>query len=319
MAADICPGTVAGGADSFFNLTRRPSDAGVPSGSADAAAGRAAPAVEVVDLCGTSDDEEGDGGANAHAPLQADDEDDEVMILEASDYAPEVLSRWDSESRQRRQRRQQRRAAAANTRAYPHTSPAWSQFSEAAECHSGEQYAAGRAAQAHGDPHWDSVAADWRRKNMTAVPEEHESAGKRVRSPAAQSWPSWQNGAMGGHPHGAGMATQDTRGAGACAAGDPHADKPADAYAKEQDELRSRLSAELQHRCRGCVSLGSVLHVLGFTPDGWPLSTETQLRAAYRAAALKFHPDRSKEGDPAESRIWNEEAFKHLAAVKDRI
>jgi hypothetical protein len=81
------------------------------------------------------------------------------------------------------------------------------------------------------------------------------------------------------------------------------------------DALRSRLVAQLQRLCAGCASFGAILAALGAPPQGWPWSTDTQLRAAFRAAALKYHPDRS-QGEPMADRVWKEEVFKLLARAK---
>ena len=82
------------------------------------------------------------------------------------------------------------------------------------------------------------------------------------------------------------------------------------------DALRSRLVAQLQRQCAGCGgSFGAILAALGAPPEGWPWSTDAQLRAAYRAAALKYHPDRS-QGEPMADRVWKEEVFKLLARAK---
>lgn len=311
-------------------------------GSPQAAGGGAPPfppppAVDVVDLCGSEDSEASPAtsrlqgkGASECAPTRCDDSDD-VIIVEASDYTPEQLARWDAESRQRQARRHQRRVnAAQDVRASDTTVPGLT----------GPSSNTGLGVQAL-DAAWGSVAADWRRKNTAAVLEEPTAARTRDRSAAApmqgsspfDGGPGMSGGIAGQKSavdgpgarrnHTAEAAMQSERACGAdrdatarlaawaeAATGSTHVSEQ-----DARDKMRSWFVSELRHRCRGCFTLGEVLHALGCTPDGWPLSTESQLRAAYRAAALKYHPDRS-QGEPLASRVRNEEIFKLLSTVK---
>ena len=272
--------------------------------------------VEVVDLCDSDDDapaappaDTRHGGGGAQLPS-----DDEVVFVDVSALAPELLARWEAESQQRLLRRLQKRAAAAGARAQAGSQPAVGGFNAPPAAWRDDPLGGGGAPQdlAHGQGPWNAVADDWRRKNAAGVPPDAPKAKRTPKPGASRGTPLWR---AGGHAWG----EPDVRHPGGGEGGESVAGSAAHGTQPSEqdtcDALRSRLVSQLQRMCAGCVSLGSILMALGSPPEGWPWSTETQLRAAYRAAALKYHPDRS-QGEPLADRMWKEEVFKLIARAK---
>jgi murein DD-endopeptidase MepM/ murein hydrolase activator NlpD len=83
----------------------------------------------------------------------------------------------------------------------------------------------------------------------------------------------------------------------------------------QEEHQRARARASLHLRTQHCMSLGSLLVALQVTPAGWPLSGPREITAAYRLAALRFHPDRGRSRN-AEEAAFAEEAFKLIAKMK---
>ncbi len=83
-----------------------------------------------------------------------------------------------------------------------------------------------------------------------------------------------------------------------------------------RDTLRARMAAELARRTSHCYTLGSLLQALGVTPSGWPFPTQAAVASAYRAAALRFHPDRASAGLSPQQQLYHEEIFKLIARTK---
>ena len=85
--------------------------------------------------------------------------------------------------------------------------------------------------------------------------------------------------------------------------------------AGQEEHQRTRARASLHLLTHHCTSLGSLLVALQVTPAGWPLSGRREITAAYRLAALRFHPDRGRSRN-AEEAAFAEEAFKLIAKMK---
>jgi murein DD-endopeptidase MepM/ murein hydrolase activator NlpD len=83
----------------------------------------------------------------------------------------------------------------------------------------------------------------------------------------------------------------------------------------QEEHQRARARASLHLRTQHCTSLGSLLVALQVIPAGWPLSGPREITAAYRLAALRFHPDRGRTRN-AEEAAFAEEAFKLLAKMR---
>ena len=88
--------------------------------------------------------------------------------------------------------------------------------------------------------------------------------------------------------------------------------------AGQEEHQRARARASLHLLTHHCTSLGSLLVALQVTPAGWPLSGPREITAAYRLAALRFHPDRGRTRN-AEEAAFAEEAFKLIAKMKSEL
>ncbi len=90
-----------------------------------------------------------------------------------------------------------------------------------------------------------------------------------------------------------------------------------------RDALRTAVRAQLSRATTHCATLGALLATLGVPPAGWPLPAPAAVAAAYRSAALRFHPDRVRQqsgaggaSDPAAGALYAEEVFKLIAKTK---
>jgi hypothetical protein len=88
------------------------------------------------------------------------------------------------------------------------------------------------------------------------------------------------------------------------------------AAAGEDDRLRTLARTSLQLLTQHCTTLGALLAALDVPPAGWPLSGPREVAAAYRSAALRFHPDRGRATRTPAEAVFAEEAFKLIAKMK---
>ncbi|KAI3498011.1 hypothetical protein L1887_33699 [Cichorium endivia] len=98
-------------------------------------------------------------------------------------------------------------------------------------------------------------------------------------------------------------------------------EKALKAQEKENMKLKEIYRTKVQHDLKNlemtCHDMASLLRGLGILVDNGPYASSYQIRAAYKRALLKFHPDRAS-GSDMHQQVEAEEKFKLISRMRDK-
>jgi len=96
------------------------------------------------------------------------------------------------------------------------------------------------------------------------------------------------------------------------------AQKKAEQTLNLKEQLRAGVRRELENLEVTSRDMASLLRGLGIDVEGGRNTVSSQVRAAYKQALLKFHPDRASRSSSIGEQIEAEEKFKLVSRAKEK-